>query len=204
MSTYYNFYTEALVDGTWYCIDHRVLQLERNDRPMTYKLNCTYWNGSRSYFGEAYDKLEEVGRPIRLADTSTEFRMLKILGWRGDDGEVEKYYDRILYTVSYKDLSELFAKSKQPEYSGIYKKTDINQYEAGELEDLYELDIDPVKYSQLVDDARAMYQYYEWNDSMSWRVKIPVLYKKVTDRVAEFEDVNCLDCEDVRILMYTD
>lgn len=204
MSTYYNFYTEANVNGTWYCIDPRVLQLERGDRAMSYVINNTYWNGSRSYFSEAYDKLEEIASRIKLEDTSAEFRMHKILNWNGDDSKIAPYYDQILYAIPYRRLCELYERSKRPENCGLYKKSDIALYEDGTLEDLYEREIDPEKYSALVDEARRIYQYYEWSDPMSWRFQIPILYKLVEARIREFEDVNFLECDDVRILMYCD
>lgn len=203
MSTYYNFYTEAKVGDTWYCIDPRVLQLECGDKPMTYRLNYTYWNGSRSYFGEAYDKLEEISSNIRFEDASAEFHVHKILDWRGDDKDVAPYYDGVLRVIPYHRLRELYEASKTPENCGLYKRTDIVRYEDGLLEDLYELEIDPEKYSGLAEEARRIYQYYEWNDHMSWRFQIPILYKLVAARIREFEDVNSFECDDVRVLMYT-
>lgn len=204
MSTYYNFYTEAKIGDTWYCIDPRFLRLERGSTPMTYRIHNTYWNGSRSYFGEAYDRLEEVSHSIKLEDTSAEFRMLKILDWQGDDGEVAKYYDQVLRVLPFQKLRELYEESKTYENYGIYSVGDIAKYEQGVIEDLYDREIDPEKYSSLVDDARKMYKYYEWNYPMSWQANIPKLMERVVARINEFEDVNCLECDDVRILMYWD
>lgn len=202
MSTYYSFYTEARIGGTWYCIDPRVLQLERDGRPMSYVLNNTYWSGSRSYFGEAYDKLKEIASKTKFEDTSAEFRMHKIIDWSGKDEDVAPYYDSILYAIPLSKLNGLYEESKRPDECGLYKKRDVTLYMAGEIEDLYECEIDPEKYSMLAPEAQKLYQYYEWNYCMSWKFQIPILYKLVCSRIREFEDVNFLDCDDVRVLMY--
>lgn len=202
MSTYYNFYTEAKIGDVWHCIDPKVLRLGSSGDP--YKLTHTYWSGSRSYFGEAHDKLMDISSKIRFDDTSSEFRTTKTMDWRGSGEELAPYYDSILRVMPYWRLSELNDRAKKPEYCGLYKNSDIELYESDELEDLFEREISPEAYSKLVDDARRIYRYYEWNYATSWRRQIPRLFERVVDRIREFENTNYIDCDEVRILMYLD
>ena len=201
MGTDYFFYTEAKIDNTWYGIDPRILRLQNREEPLTYKINYTYWNGSRSYFGETYDKLKDISKPIRLEDTSTEFRIDHLLGWRGDDKDAIPYYDNMLRVMNFSQLMSLNSNKKMHDYHGLYRKDSIALFEAGEIEDLYD-DISPEDYSALDDEAKKVYQYYEWDDPMGWRRHIPILVERVSERVREFEDMNYLICDDIRIIMY--
>lgn len=202
MSSDYYFYTEALVDGTWYGIDPRVLRLQHGDSGMTWQVNHTYWNGSRSYFGETFEKLEEISVPIKLEDTSAEFRMNKIMNWRGDDKDIAPYYDKALRVLPMEKLLALKPDKDTHEIHGIYHKDRIVLFEDGTLEDLYEEDISPEAYSALDAEAKRVYKYYEWDNPMSWRHYIPILISAVNARVAEFESVNYCDCDGVRVIMY--
>lgn len=204
MSTYYTFYTEALVDKAWHCIDPKFLHLERRGEDQIYRLSPTYWNGSRSYFSEAYDKLVEVSTCIRFPELSEELRVCKREDWRGDESEIEPYYNSLLRAVPLAKLRDLYESAKKYENYGIYRKNDIVLFEDGTLESLWEREIDPADYSALADEAKKLFQYYEWNDAMSWRSKIPDLYNLVTGRVREFESENYLEYEDVRVIMYAD
>ena len=64
MSTTYLLYTEAKVDGKWYTISGTVPRIieENGAVSVKEKLSTTYESGSRSYFGETYNKLFEIGR----------------------------------------------------------------------------------------------------------------------------------------------
>ena len=56
MSSSYYIYTDVCVDGKWVCINNKVKNIEKNKE----LISETYWNGSRSYFHETADKIEEI------------------------------------------------------------------------------------------------------------------------------------------------
>lgn len=208
MGADYYFYTEARVGDRWYSIDPRVLRVPQDGKGMKYVLNETFWSGSRSYFGETYTKLFNLSSPISFLDTSTEFRVEKLLiwdEWYGEDSatNAEEFYDSVLRVISYADLCAAMPKDGIYQYHGFVHKDYITQLEDGEIDDIDgEMMIPPEEYSKLIPEARRVYQYYEWNDPMSWRAKLPVVVQRVRDRIREFEDVNLCDYDDVRVIFY--
>ena len=68
MSTSYFLYTEAYIDNKWVCINP-TFEKEGKQR-----LAMTYESGSRSYFGQTADKIEEIGGRLRFDNLSTELQ----------------------------------------------------------------------------------------------------------------------------------
>lgn len=168
---------------------------------MEWPIHITYWNGSRSYFSDTYYKLLEISRPIKFEDLSLELRIQMSVGWRGEEEDARKYYDDVLRVCSFADLRSICPNGEH-EHHGLYHKDKIVCFRTHETEDLFEEDITPEKYAELPEEARKVYQYFEWDDPMSWRAHIPEIVRKVSQRVNEFEDMNFLDCDDVRVIFY--
>ncbi len=68
MSTSYFLYTEAYIDGRWVCINPAFEKEGKRRLAMTYE--C----GSRSYFGQTADKIEEIGGRLRFEDMSAKLQ----------------------------------------------------------------------------------------------------------------------------------
>ena len=68
MSTSYFLYTEAYIDNKWVCINPGF------DKEGKRRLAMTYESGSRSYFGQTADKIEEIGERLRFEDLSAELQ----------------------------------------------------------------------------------------------------------------------------------
>ena len=68
MSTSYFLYTETYIDGRWVCINP-TFEKDGNRR-----FAMTYESGSRSYFGQTADKIEEIGETLRFEDLSAELQ----------------------------------------------------------------------------------------------------------------------------------
>ena len=69
MSTSYFLYTEAYIDDKWVCINPGF------DMDGKRRLAMTYESGSRSYFGQSADKIEEIGGRLRFDDLSAELQV---------------------------------------------------------------------------------------------------------------------------------
>ena len=68
MSTSYFLYTEAYIDDKWVCINPGF------DKEGERRLAMTYESGSRSYFGQTADKIEEIGGRLRFEGLSAELQ----------------------------------------------------------------------------------------------------------------------------------
>lgn len=70
MSTHYFMYTEVNIGGKWVCINNNLKDVQKG----TETLSDTYYSGSRSYFREAADKIEEIGYSINYHELSAELQ----------------------------------------------------------------------------------------------------------------------------------
>lgn len=216
MSTYYNFYTEGRINGEWHCIDPVGIRVTPHDNQIAQKLYQTYWNGSRSYFGDAYNKLMEYAWHIRFSDASQEFQksiLDSILGsysvksdpesYDMTKNEAVEYFDNNLLAISLSSLSSIVPQQGEHELHGVYHKNVIAAFKRGDIEDLYDAEMSPAEYAALEGDMRKVYEYFEWDDPMSWRIGITRLYAKVRSRLDDFASENFFEPDDVRIIMYT-
>ncbi len=101
MSTHYFMYTEMNIDGKWLCINNRLKDVQKG----TEHLCDTYYSGSRSYFHEAADKIEEIGCPISYHELSAELQ--KQFNWTEDSLQYWR-----AFAVTPKDMYSCFPKDK--------------------------------------------------------------------------------------------
>ena len=215
MSVYYNFYTEAFLKDEWHCIDPVGLYVRFNGE-IHQELYSTFWNGSRSYFGEAWDRLRENAGAIRFSETSPEFQkhILDSLedsyAWAEEDEEAHvvhrqeliQFMDKNLLTIPYKVFIDMLPDEHEHTYHGVYHKDAITAFNNGELEDLYERELSTEEYAKLDGDMRKVYAYFEWDDPMSWITGLRRLAEHVTFRVRDFTRENYEEPGQVRIVMY--
>ena len=166
MSTYYSIYVEALSKGKWQCID-----LYRKNTDGTYDLAPVFWSGSRSYFGEAADKLTQIGS--RVSDPSTLSPEL---------GEYLKNcfkddFAQCTYAAYYHDLRRLIPDLGEHDRHGVVHKNAIFAFEKSDVDDIYP--VDDAEYEDLSETQKNSYQYYEWDDPMGWLCNLKALIRSV-------------------------
>lgn len=174
MSTSYFLYTEAYIDGRWVCINPTFEKEGKRCLAMTYE------SGSRSYFGQTADKIEEIGGRLRFEDLSAKLQVHYENCW--DDKFV-----RIL-SADVDAMRNCLPSGQAHEYHGIVLKDSVFAYESGDIEDLYEA-ITPEEYAKLDDVSKQLYQYYEWDDPMGWFVHFKDILQHVHWQIHDWQNV---------------
>lgn len=157
MSTHYFMYTEVKVDGKWVCVNNKLKNADKG----TERISDTYYSGSRSYFRETADKIEEIGRPIRHNELSAELQEIfsctedSLQYWRAFAVDPEK-----MYACFPRD-------SALKECCGYVQKNVLFAYQTGDIDDIYEY-LSADEYLALPEEKRKCYSYYEWNSSFGW------------------------------------
>lgn len=200
MSTEYYVYTEVNIGGKWIGVDPMLPKMidKRDDyhKPHQYdgsydmKRNCTYWNGSRSYFGNAYDKLRDIGSEIKYAELSDEVKE----DWQHALKEEEAGEDIDSWFPAPKPICVDYNTFKNNvdknsfDYHGLVHKDQLFMYENGDLEDLYCAEHE--EFTELTPEERQCYVYHEWDESMGWNRYFKILLDRVSERIYDFEDIN--------------
>ena len=174
MSTSYFLYTEAFIDDKWVCINPGF------DKEGKRRLAMTYESGSRSYFGQTADKIEEIGGRLRFDDLSAELQA-RYENCRDDE------FIRIL-SAEVDAMRSCMPSGQAHEYHGIVLKDSVFAYESGDVEDLYE-SITPEEYAKLDDVGKQLYQYYEWDDPMGWFVHFKEILEHVQWQIHDWQSV---------------
>lgn len=174
MSTCYFLYTEAFIDNQWVCINPAFEKEGARHFAMTYE------SGSRSYFEETADKIEEIGGPLRFKDMSAELQE-RYKNCRDSE------YVRIL-SAEVDAMRGCLPSGQAHEFHGIVRKDSVFAYESGDIENLYEA-ITPEKYVKLNDVGKQIYQYYEWDDPMGWFVHFKEILEHVDWQIYDWQNV---------------
>lgn len=174
MSTSYFLYTEAYIDDKWVCINPGF------DKEGERRLAMTYESGSRSYFGQTADKIEEIGGRLRFEGLSAELQG-RYERCRNDE------FVRIL-SAKVDAMRGCLPSGQAHEYHGIVLKDAVFAYESGDIEDLYE-SITPDEYAKLDDVGKQLYQYYEWDDPMGWFVHFKEILEHVHWQIHDWQNV---------------
>ena len=188
MSTDYCIYTEAKIEGEWHCIDPLTLRIGNKSEGNRYRLSRTYEIGSRSYFGSAAEKLEEMSVKFRFEDLSEEFKRI-CEGWTQEPAELPEYVERNCYVIPLQSVKDAVADFPGKTNHGLVHKDCIAEYEAGETREIYG-EITPQEYSELDPEAKKVYQYYEWDDSMHWLPYLRTILSRAVSRLSMFENDN--------------
>ena len=189
MSTSYFLYTEAYIDNKWVCINP---SFERDGKR---RLVMTYESGSRSYFGQTADKIEEIGGSLRFEDMSAALQE-----------RYEKYKDDSFIRILSAEVDVMrgcMPSGQAHERHGIVLKDSVFAYESGDIEELYE-SITPKEYAKLDEVGKQLYQYYEWDDPMGWFVHFKEILEhvhwQIHDRQSVYGDGTINKCRVVALV----
>lgn len=189
MGADYMIYTEVKRNNKW----HAVNGMYYSDSEKQYVLAETYWNGSRTYFSRTYDKLNELGRVIRPRDLSEE--VLKKEDWLKEEDD-----DMPIISVDWKTLLSAIPKTDRKELCGYVHKRVLWEYENEDAEiDDY---LSGEEYNALSDAEKKEYEFYEWDDPLSWYSYLRVIKEKARHEIHSYMSVNGLwdEPEDFRIV----
>ncbi len=190
MSTHYFLYTEMKVNNKWYCINNKIKEIDKGEE----KLSTTYYSGSYSFFREAYDKLERLGKRIDKNELSDELK--------GQYGTEKLEYEDLPLSVNFEDIKACIPSGKMNEYHGYVHKNIISSYLIGEQEDIYDY-ISIEEYKKLSFEEQLLYDYFEWDDSQGWFKYFKMIIEHVEWQLYEWNDVNFLkEIDKVRIIVY--
>lgn len=196
MSTYYFVYVEAKVNNKWYLISGRSPRIQ-DDGTVDFKPNETYYNGSRSYFSNTFDKLRDIGTYGTFADASDDIKEIyKYAVESENDGRT--VYEDIIF-VKYGDFIK-WADTEEHDSHGVIHKDHIFAFENGDLEELYGEEHDDLK--DLTEEERSQYSYYEWDDPFGWLAHFKDILSLVRPEITKFGEVNiCPDVQEYRIVV---
>ena len=190
MSTNYIIYTEVKHKDKWYCINNKIINVKENKA----QLSTTYWSGSRSYFGETYNKLESIGKSINKKELSYELK--EIHGEETDANEI------LPIAVDYEKMKNCVPADKFFENYGYVNKNIIARYKLGDIDDIYDW-IDIYEYEKLDSKEKQMYEYFEWDNSEGWLVYFKEIIEHVKWQIMEWEDINIgNDIDKIRLIVF--
>lgn len=216
MSTYYIMHTEAKVGDKWHLIDPMVLKIgkEKNE----YVRIETMWR--QSTFRQAFEKIEEIGEVVDYKDLSEELKA-KLNREIEEDGDVDSYFQIRYISVPLHRIAEL---SNGFTHYGMVKKSHIQAFEDGEMEELWPLDLGDLEgYIDIPEDddkaekteqdfaklvlsqnlEKLGYVYHEWDDAYDWKYNFKLLKERCYANLNNFMEANYLWGEpDVRVIAY--
>lgn len=189
MSADYMLYTEVKhKDGNW----HAMNGMYYSEKEEKYILTETYWNGSRTYFNNTYNKLKEIGKSIKASELSED--VLKKENWVKEDA------DAPIISVSWKELQKAIPRTNRKELSGFVAKRDIWAYE-NDNDEICEY-LSGEMYRALSEEEKKEYEFYEWDDHYGWYSNLKYIAEKVTYQISDYMTVNNMweEPEDIRIV----
>ena len=195
MSASYILYVEAKVKDEWRCINCKVPKYDGktgNSPEFEYLLSETYWNGSRSYFHNTYDKLRELGCDISFSDLSPELKERYKRSLEMEE-RGETTFLLLPVAVDYKTLDN-FVSEDEYDMHGLVHKNSLFLYKKGDLEELW-----PVEHEELEglsDKELEAYQYYEWDNDFGWNWGLKTVKKCASRDIHNFEMMNNIWFED--------
>lgn len=198
MSTTYLLYTEAKVDGKWYTISGTVPRIieENGAVSVKEKLSTTYESGSRSYFGETYNKLFEIGRYGKFSELSDALKNEFNESLREEEEKGVTYGDLVIVSHS---VFTKYAVKDQYDHHGLLHRDTIFAFENGDLDDVCGVDHSDIE--DMSDEELKQYQYYEWDDTMGWLRYFKIIHTNMACEISKFLNVNYWkDPEDYRLV----
>ena len=206
MSTTYLLYTEVrFKDGLWECASPYIRNKKGEEILIT-----TYESGSRSYFGNTYDKLRELNTGISFpeglsAPLKKHFYDDMVQKQKEDDRRIKEridYYNHVIVCVPFSAIKEALPSSSDHQYHGIFHKDDIYRYEMGEVD--YLEPVTHTKYAKLTPEEKQAYAYYEYDDNMDWPYYFRLLKERVNVTVRQYIDATASwgDDPEVRIIAF--
>ena len=205
MSNSYFVYTEIRIDNEWHCVNQYLPRINKETGETEYRLIPTYESGSRSYFGNTFDEIREIGNG-KPKDISPEILAEHPERKKSQDNNLfDAYYDDMTASISLKDMISHLPDPKRKQHCGIYHKDRIFEFETGDREDLYECEANPKEYNKYPAELRdKVYQYYEWDDPMEWPKYFRIIRERSERLIDQYLDFNQKWFSDyeARILVY--
>lgn len=193
-NTYYLYLEARVKERTgverWKCINGFYKEIPYGKTEEELRLSHLVVNGSRSYFGETYDKLHEIGTMTPFTELSREIQEAHpgfkyvYSGWSNEKtDEIERYV-----TVPVTAFRACVPKGFK--YHGVYHKDAIARFESGESEELWnEEDVDFSKMDPL---EKQCWAYKEWDSPESWEKN----FKDIDERIRSAEQQYVTDTWD--------
>lgn len=178
MGSEYTIYTEAKIDNEWICLNSYVV----DKKTKKYSLTPTYWNGSRTYFSDALNKIRDIGYVIPYHEISKEIQTE--FGY--DEEDIEYFHAYAFYA---KDLIRL-SDSSIHSCSGYVTEKDIFKFEK-EHEDIYEY-LSLSEYLELDEEAKKLFKSYNWDPYDSWIYQFKKIVESYNHTIFNYDFVNIL------------
>ena len=203
MSSSYYIYTEMKINDKWVAINGLIPHFDwhsdehKYSEEYKYTLSETYQNGSRSYFGRTYEKLQEIGNSGKFTDMSQELQKVYSEAVEDEKNGVEHWYYPIYIDFN---IFRAYTKTNSYDRHGIIHKDDMFAWDSGDAEDLYPLP--HRKYAELSDEEKKQYAYYEWDDPWEWHGHFKEIMKNAMRDINAFKDMNYMcDDNDTRLVL---
>lgn len=200
MSTSYFVYAEARINDKWVLINGKIPEYkwdwdeEAYTDEFQYKVAPTYYNGSRSYFGDASDKLKDIGRCGKFRELSDALKEEWSNSTQNEnDGNSIYYHPFIIDYTKFKD----YANPKYFTHHGLIHKDMIFSFEHDDIEELWQNS--EIDFSKISEEEKQLYTYYEWDEPYDWAFHFKQILKNLDCQIEQFFDMNYYRCEDIPI-----
>lgn len=200
MGADYYFYTEALIDDfkgetKWFSIDPLLTHVDKG--VVKYLPVETYWDGSRSYFSNTWNKLLTIMSPIPLSSLSDFQSYVDVMSEYIEQEDIENMDTPLLYSFYYDDLKDIVPNDNQYTRGMYIPKYLKYLYDEGDIEELMyrseEEALTPKEYAQCAsknESIRDVFVYVEFDEPSSWQAGIKNLNKHIRNRIEDFESCN--------------
>lgn len=208
MGADYLFFTEINIDGEWISIDPIMPTRVWNTEKHTFKrkLAETYWNGSRSAFGEAWSNLLHIMEGIKFEELSEDVQSYwediidENISYGYNIDEIRDEIAESTYQINYVNMLRAMPQKDS------YKNRGYVEIGTGD-ESLKYGDVDYLtvtEYARLSDDLKDKFEYREWDNIDSFGYFLNVLADRVKYRIEEFEFLTGIDVtpSQVRIIAH--
>lgn len=185
MSSSYHIYTELKCEDGWHCIDPWFPKADGQ-----WVLTETYFSGSRTYFGETFDKLREIGvtNPQDISEEILKFHP-EPKEQENDDCRFADYARQNRIAVPFSAIRNALPSGNQKQHCGVYHKDRIFEFENGERDDLFECEVSAKEYTKMPEEIRSkVYKYYEWDEPWGWVYHFRILENEASKRIATWKD----------------
>lgn len=200
MSASYFIYTEVKINDEWHCINGLMPKFKYNwgnhkyENEYEYELAETYYNGSRSYFGEAYNKLRDIGYGGKFIEMSKELQPLYASSIEDEKEGVDSWWHPIF--IDY-DCFKKYVNPDKFDSHGLVHKNTLFAWENGDAEELWAVDHEEL--AELTEEEKRAYVYYEWDNPWDWHYYFKIINRYVESQLNAFCDLNGMFNDDYQV-----
>ena len=172
MGADYYFYLEVKINDRWVLTNKKVRARARDNVKGSVVIP-SYWCGSRTYFGEAWDKLRDIGGAINVGGISKDLRIYLQKVYMNDFRSVE------IISVPFSEIKKELG-DKKYDRVGFVKKSDLLSEE-----EIFEW-LQVEEYEELDSEVKKAYEYHEWVDPYGWLRFFKMLVEHLEPDIDEF------------------